>query len=75
MPCPMEIKINDCARMSLMVRRASEGVYLNDYWQGEMAKVENCIRCGLCSSRCPYGLDTPELLARNLADYKTFLLL
>ena len=32
-----------------------------------------CIHCGKCRSKCPYGLDTPELLRRNYEDYKTFL--
>ena len=35
-----------------------------------MAKIENCVDCGLCKSKCPYGLDTPNLLRKNLADYK-----
>ena len=38
-----------------------------------MKKIENCINCGACKSRCPYGLDTPNLLKRNYEDYKTFL--
>jgi Fe-S oxidoreductase len=35
-----------------------------------MAKIENCIDCGLCKTKCPYGLDTPALLRKNLADYR-----
>ena len=38
-----------------------------------MFRIENCVHCGHCTSHCPYGLDTPSLLLRNLADYKTFL--
>ena len=40
---------------------------------GEMAKIENCVDCGLCKSKCPYGLDTPNLLRKNLQDYKEIL--
>ena len=29
--------------------------------------------CGHCRDHCPYGLDTPALLKRNLADYRAFL--
>ena len=34
---------------------------------------ENCIECGQCKSKCPYGLDTPALLKLNLEDYKNIL--
>ena len=73
MPCPAGIKINDCARMSLMIRRAPQAVWVSQEWQEEMKKIENCLHCGQCKSKCPYGLDTPELLAKNYEDYKTFL--
>ncbi len=36
-------------------------------------KIENCIDCGACMKRCPYGLRIPELLRKNLADYKDVL--
>lgn len=73
MPCPAGIKINNCARMSLLLRRAPADGWLSAEWQKEMARIEDCLHCGQCKSRCPYGLDTPELLARNLADYRSFL--
>lgn len=72
MPCPAGIKINNCARMSLLLRRAPADGWLSAEWQKEMARIEDCLHCGQCKSRCPYGLDTPELLARNLADYRSF---
>lgn len=73
LPCPKNIDIATCARMSLMIRRAPLSVYLNEEWQGKMQLVEECIHCDHCKNHCPYGLDTPALLAENLADYKTFL--
>ena len=73
LPCPMGIEINNCARMSLMVRRAPSASWLSEAWQEKMAKIENCINCRQCTKRCPYELDTPELLRRNLADYKRIL--
>jgi predicted aldo/keto reductase-like oxidoreductase len=73
MPCTVDIAINNCARMSQMVRRAPSDVWLNEHWQAEMAKIENCVDCGLCKSRCPYELDTPNLLRKNLEDYKNIL--
>ena len=73
MPCPMDIQINNCARMSLMLRRAPSAGWLSEKWQAEMAKIENCLHCGQCAAQCPYELDTPALLERNLEDYKRVL--
>ena len=73
MPCTVGIQINQCARMSQMVRRAPSADWLNGHWQAEMAKIEECVDCGVCKTRCPYELDTPNLLRKNLADYKAIL--
>ena len=73
MPCPEGIIINQCARMSLMVRRAPSAAWTNAYWQAEMKKIENCRKCGKCMERCPYELKTPELLQKNYEDYKKIL--
>ena len=73
MPCPVGIQINNCARMSLMIRRAPVAAQLSESSQAMMKKIEDCIGCGKCRSMCPYGLDTPNLLKRNYEDYKTFL--
>lgn len=73
MPCPAGIEINNCARMSLMLRRAPKESYLTKEWQEKMKKIESCLHCNKCMSRCPYGLDTPKLLERNYEDFKTFL--
>lgn len=73
MPCPAGIEINNCARMSLMLRRAPKSEYLTEEWQEKMKKIEGCLECGQCMTKCPYGLKTPELLKKNYEDFKTFL--
>lgn len=73
MPCPADIEINNCARMSLMLRRAPSDAQLTPEMQEKMKKIENCLHCGKCKSKCPYGLDTPTLLAKNYEDYKKVL--
>ncbi|MBO4927218.1 MAG: aldo/keto reductase [Clostridiales bacterium] len=70
MPCTAGIQIAQCARMSQLIRRAPSENFKGEFWQGEMAKIENCVDCGLCKSKCPYGLDTPNLLRKNYLDYK-----
>lgn len=72
MPCPVGIQINNAARMSLMLRRSPTAGLLGEYWQREMARIDECLNCGQCASRCPYGLDTPALLKKNREDYRTF---
>ncbi len=73
LPCPMGIQINNCARTSLLLRRAPSSSWLSESWQAEMKKIESCIGCGSCKSKCPYELDTPALLKKNLEDYKRVL--
>ncbi len=72
-PCPVGITIHQCARISLMLRRAPSATWLSEYWQKEMQKIEDCLHCNKCKSHCPYELDTPALLEENLADYKRVL--
>lgn len=73
LPCPAQIDIPNCARMSLLLRRAPAEGSLTPEWREKMARIDQCLHCGQCAGRCPYGLDTPELLRRNYEDYKTFL--
>ena len=73
MPCPQGIQINNCARMSLMLRRAPSKAWLSEYWQAEMKKIETCINCRACTKKCPYELPTPELLKKNYDDYQRVL--
>jgi aryl-alcohol dehydrogenase-like predicted oxidoreductase len=72
LPCPAEIPIPMAARMSLLLRRMPYQRLITDEWADKMDTIENCIECGHCKSHCPYGLDTPALLKRNLVDYRTF---
>ena len=70
MPCPVGIEINTCARMIQLIRRSPSENLLNDKTQAKMEKITECVACGQCKSRCPYGLDTPKLLKENLEDYR-----
>ena len=73
MPCPVGIEINNCARMSLMIRRSPSEAQLTQEVQEKMKQIENCLHCGRCSSKCPYNLDTPKLLEENYKDYMEIL--
>jgi len=73
LPCTVGIDIPQAARMSQLIRRAPSDSWLSPHWQAEMEKIDSCINCGVCMSRCPYELNTPELLKKNLADYRKIL--
>lgn len=69
MPCPVGIEISNAARMSQLIRRAPSANFLTPAEREKMNRVADCLHCGQCSGRCPYGLDTPALLEQNYADY------
>ena len=73
MPCPAGIEINNCARMSLLLRRSPSELQLTEEVQAKMKKIEDCLHCGNCMKKCPYGLNTPKLLEENYKDYQEVL--
>lgn len=72
MPCPAGIEIPTAARMAFLLRRSPYQRYLEDDWKAAMARIKDCRSCGHCRSKCPYELNTPELLQKMLADYEEF---
>ena len=72
LPCAAGIDIPQAARMSALLRRSVYQKYMSDEWYAKMHKIEECVHCDACKSRCPYGLDTPALLQLMLKDYDEF---
>ena len=72
MPCPAGIEINMSARMNMLLRRAPWQTYCTPEWVEKMNRIDNCIGCYQCASKCPYQLDTPNLLKFMLKDYREF---
>lgn len=70
LPCPAEIDIPQSARISLLMTRSPAEPYLTEEFAQKMEKINDCIECGKCKSRCPYELDTPNLLKRELDRYR-----
>jgi len=72
MPCPAGIDLATAARVYFLVTRSPYKGLISKASQARLAKVEDCIHCGACKTRCPYGLDT-ETLARKQYDlYRDF---
>ena len=56
-----------------MLRRSPNAGLVSPEGQEKMRRIENCMHCNQCKSKCPYGLDTPALLAKNYADYREYI--
>jgi predicted aldo/keto reductase-like oxidoreductase len=69
LPCSVDIPINMAARMTFLMRRSPSARFLEPEWHEQMMRIADCIECGLCKERCPYELDVPALLKRQLAEY------
>ena len=39
-------------------------------FKAQMDKVEDCIHCGVCATRCPYHLKPYELITESLKFYR-----
>lgn len=72
LPCPAGIEIPTAARISLLLKRAPYQGFLEDSFKEKMELINNCIECGHCKNHCPYKLDTPNLLKRELKNYNEF---
>ena len=72
LPCPAEIPIPMAARMPLLLRRMPYAQFMAPDWQNKMGRIRDCKDCNHCRVHCPYGLDTPALLRKALADYEAF---
>lgn len=72
MPCPAGIEIPTAGRISFLMGRSPYKTFLSKEWRENMNKIENCLNCGHCKAHCPFELDTPELLKRELKRYNAF---
>ena len=73
MPCPEEINVSLCARMSLWIRRFPTEPNMDERTQEIMKKTLDCTQCYSCVDKCPYDLDIPQLLKENYEDYMNVL--
>ena len=72
LPCPAGIDIPNQARISLMMKRLPYEEFLEDSFREKMDLINSCINCGHCRDNCPYKLDTPNLLKKELKKYYEF---
>lgn len=73
LPCPAGIPIHNANRMKQLLTRMPPDQWLTPEWQDNMAKINNCTKCGICEKRCPYGLKPYENLPEHLRFYENFI--
>ncbi len=73
LPCPQDIPIPMAARMHLLLKRAPAENFVTEQWQEKMQRIHLCKQCGACIERCPYELNTPEILAKAVEEYEAYL--
>ena len=66
LPCPSEIPIQFVLGARTFLKRMGPGSVKNPIFAGMWDKAENCIECGECVTRCPYGLPIPEIIKANV---------
>jgi len=72
MPCPAGIPIYNANRMKQLITRSPSAQWMTAAWQADMAKIEQCTRCGLCERRCPYHLRPYETMPDHLTFYREY---
>ncbi len=72
LPCPKNIPIPNAARIQFLMTRSPYKPYLTKEWRAGMDRVDECIHCNHCKNHCPFGLDTPSLLASQKVWYDKF---
>jgi predicted aldo/keto reductase-like oxidoreductase len=67
-PCPQGVVITPAMGYPVMLHRTSTEVAVS-FLGNAMNSVKKCIKCGICTKRCPYELPIPEMLEKH---YKMF---
>lgn len=73
LPCPQNIDLPMIARLDKLLRRSPWQQYATVEWRAKIDLARTCLHCGACVSRCPYGLNSSELVARCVEDYDQFM--
>ena len=74
MPCPNGVMIPNIMCLPILYNEwPREQIESWEYIKNIIGSVENCVECGVCEEKCPYGLSIREMLAENVANHQRFL--
>jgi len=69
LPCPAGIPIPTAARITFLLRRMVRENFTTDAWKENMRNIDNCTKCGKCTTNCPYGINAAGLLKVQQKEY------
>lgn len=65
-PCPRDIPIWVILHAKSALKRLPSQTIKSGWFFDAYQKAKNCIKCGICTTRCPYNLPIPELIEKNV---------
>ena len=71
LPCPQGVHI--CAVLYLPIYWELwplDWFFSGDYVKNGVESAENCVQCGECEEKCPYGLPIRDMIVEHIAFYK-----
>ena len=63
--CPEEIYIPGVINLKVSYNLWPQGTFISNY-QEYVNKARNCIECKVCESKCPYNLETVNLIKKGI---------
>ena len=65
-PCPQDIPIWVILHAKSALKRLPFQTIKSGWFFDAYQKAKNCIKCRICTTRCPYNLPIPELIEKNV---------
>jgi predicted aldo/keto reductase-like oxidoreductase len=72
-PCPQGIPISTIIRSESFLKRLPDSTIRHGWFYDAYLKAQDCTKCGICTTRCPYKLAIPDLIEKNVALIKEYL--
>jgi predicted aldo/keto reductase-like oxidoreductase len=69
-PCPEGVPITTLMIMETIIKRMPIETVLSGWAADAVAASENCIKCGECESKCPYGLPIRDRMDEQVALFR-----
>lgn len=66
-PCPNDVNIVVLMTAESMIKRLAPEQLKGEWIRSALATADNCTRCGICETRCPYQLSIREQIHINAA--------
>lgn len=65
-PCPQQIPIWVILHADSAMKRLPFNTLKSGWFYDAYQKAKNCIKCGVCVTRCPYNLPIPDMIEKKL---------